>query len=62
LPSDYREWVVGICSRYIWSNKKVIELRRKLYEYAESTGINGHKIIVDEIVKAIRKYTKSIWS
>ncbi len=59
LPSNYREWVIGICSRYIWSNKRVNELREKLYKHAEDIGINGRKVIIDEIIKAIRKYTKA---
>lgn len=59
LPSNYREWVIGICSRYIWSNRKVNEMRKKLYKHAESIGVNGHKVIIDEIIKAIRKYTKA---
>ena len=56
LEDDYREWVIGICSRYVWQNERIVELREKIYEYARDLGFDGYMVVIREIADTIKKY------
>ena len=57
LPRNRREFIIGLCSRYVLSkiDGKIFELLQNL----SNIGINGEKVLLDELKNVIKGFLKS---
>ena len=59
LTQQRKEWLLQTCSRYIWTDDRVINARKKMYENL-SIRINDPNIyVVDKITRAIDRYIEA---
>lgn len=56
LSSDKQKWLLQTCSRYVWTQKAVVEARSKLYENLKGQRIDGEGIVLREIDEVMKKY------
>jgi len=57
IPRNRREFIIGLCSRYVLSkiDGKIFELLQNL----SNIGINGEKVLLDELKNVIKGFLKS---
>ncbi|RLE57770.1 MAG: hypothetical protein DRJ40_00705 [Thermoprotei archaeon] len=53
------EFLMGICTRYVWCNSRVDEALKELFTNLEKIGIDSRGTIVNELKNSIKYYMKS---
>jgi len=56
LDIGEREFIIGICTRYVWMDPRVHKALSKLFSNLSKISVDGEKILIEEIKKSIRKY------
>jgi D-tagatose-1,6-bisphosphate aldolase subunit GatZ/KbaZ len=56
LPDDRKSWLIKTGARYIWTDRAVLEARRRLYSNLAKDGFYPHQYVVDRISQQILKY------
>lgn len=56
LSSDRQRWLLRTGSRYVWTEKSVVEARSTLYRNLLENGINGEEMVLRGIDKIMEKY------
>ena len=59
LPASRREWLVQTGARYIWTDPRVLEARRILYENFKPELDDPHALVVERIAARIGKYLQA---
>jgi D-tagatose-1,6-bisphosphate aldolase subunit GatZ/KbaZ len=59
LRPERRAWLVRTGCRYIWTQPKVLEARRRLRSNLQSQGIDSEALIVQRIADRIAKYCRA---
>ncbi len=59
LAQERQDWLVQTGSRYIWTQDKVKQARKKLYSNLKQHEIDGHQIVINKISESILKYYKA---
>jgi len=59
LPADRRSWLLKTGARYIWTDRAVLEARRRLYTNLEKDGFNPHRYVTERISQQILKYCRA---
>ena len=59
LPADRQSWLLKTGARYIWTDRAVLEARRRLYANLEKDGFNPHWYVVERISQQILKYCRA---
>jgi len=58
LPADRQGWLLKTGARYIWTDRAVLEARRRLYINLEKDGFNPHRYVVERISQQILEYCR----
>jgi tagatose-1,6-bisphosphate aldolase non-catalytic subunit AgaZ/GatZ len=56
LATDRREWLVATGARYVWTDARVLEARKRLYENLRPELGDPHAVVVDHIAASIQRY------
>ena len=56
LSDTRKDWLFKTCSRYIWTNDRVITARNSLYKNLTSHEIDPHAFVVEQISQKVEKY------
>jgi len=59
LSSERQSWLVRTGCRYIWTEDKVVEARRKLYQNLMRNGVEAEKLVIEKIVEVMMKYFRA---
>ena len=59
LSSERQSWLIRTGCRYIWTEARVVEARRKLYQNLLRNGIEAEKLVVEKIVEVMMKYFRA---
>jgi sugar/nucleoside kinase (ribokinase family)/tagatose-1,6-bisphosphate aldolase non-catalytic subunit AgaZ/GatZ len=59
LPADRQGWLLKTGARYIWTDRAVLEARRRLYVNLEKDGFSPHRYVVERISRQILKYCRA---
>jgi D-tagatose-1,6-bisphosphate aldolase subunit GatZ/KbaZ len=59
LHADRQSWLLKTGARYIWTDREVLEARRRLYINLEKDGFNPHLYVVERISLQILKYCRA---
>jgi hypothetical protein len=59
LPAARRQWLVRTGARYIWSDLRVLEARRILYENLRPELDDPHALVVERIAARIGEYLQA---
>jgi len=55
----YREWLIGICSRYVWSGSEVVSARVKLFSSLRGVGIDAYGVLTEEVASSMMRYVRA---
>lgn len=56
LSDERQNWLLKTGARYIWTDRKVREARKRLYANLEKDGFEPHRYVVERISQQILKY------
>ncbi|MBA7619526.1 D-tagatose-1,6-bisphosphate aldolase subunit KbaZ [subsurface metagenome] len=59
LSGDRQKWLLQTCSRYVWTQKAVVEARSKLYKNLKNQDMGGEEMVLRRIDKVMEKYITS---
>jgi len=59
LPAGRQSWLIKTGARYIWTDRTVLEARRRLYTNLEKDDFNPHRYVVERISQQILKYCRA---
>ncbi len=59
LSAARREWLLKTCSRYIWTDPRVLAARNGLYRNLAEAGLDAHTHVLDRITLSIEKYLRA---
>jgi len=59
LSSDRQSWLIRTGCRYIWTEDRVVEVRRKLYQNLLRNGVQADKLVIERIVEVMMKYFRA---
>lgn len=59
LPAERQNWLLRTGARYIWTDRKVMEARKRLYENLAKDGFDPHRYVVERISQQILKYCRA---
>jgi len=59
LSSERQSWLIRTGCRYIWTEDRVVEARRKLYRNLSGRGVEADKVVTEKIVKVMMKYFRA---
>ncbi len=59
LSSERQSWLIRTGCRYIWTEDKVVEARRKLYQNLIRNGVEAEKLVIERIVEVMMKYFRA---
>ena len=59
ISTERQSWLIRTGCRYIWTEDRVVEARRKLYRNLSGSGIEADKVVVEKIVEVMMKYFRA---
>ena len=59
LSAERQTWLIRTGCRYIWTEDRVFEARRKLYQNLLRNGIEPDKTVIEKIVELMMKYFRA---
>ena len=59
LSSERQSWLIRTGCRYIWTEDRVAEARRKLYQNLMRSGVEAEKLVAEKITKVMMKYFRA---
>ena len=59
LSSERQSWLIRTGCRYIWTEDRVVEARRKLYQNLLRNGVQADKLVIERIVEVMMKYFRA---
>lgn len=59
IAEDRRDWMIKTGARYIWTDEKVLESRKQLYQNVSTEIPDPHAYLVDRIAEDIERYAKA---
>jgi D-tagatose-1,6-bisphosphate aldolase subunit GatZ/KbaZ len=59
LSVERKDWLYKTCSRYIWTNDRVVAARNWLYKNLTNYGNDPHSYVVERISQNVEKYIKA---
>lgn len=59
LPAERRRWLIKTGARYIWTDPRVVQARRRLYENLRPALDDPHGLLVERIAQRIEKYLRA---
>jgi len=59
LSSERQSWLIRTGCRYIWTEDRVVEARRKLYQNLLRNGVEAEELVIERIVEVMAKYFRA---